>query len=123
MLHPLSNIEITNYFNYEPRFNGVFSRSSLLRIKDGAYVVNLDDKNIKGAHWVSLFIDRNLAVCFDSFGIEYTPYEVFNKIKDKSITHNIIRIQDNESIMCEFYWIAFIEYMLAGKTLFSGSKV
>ena len=39
------------------------------------------------------------------------------KIKDKSITDIIFRIQDNESIMCGFYWIVFIEYMLAGKTL------
>ena len=40
-----------------------------------------------------------------------------NKIRDKSITHNIFRIQDNESIMCGFYYIVFIEYILAGKTL------
>ena len=66
---------------------------------------------------VSLFIDRNAAVYFDDFGIEYIPEKLLNKVKDKSITHNIFRIQDNESIMCEFYWIAFTEYMLAGKTL------
>ena len=35
----------------------------------------------------------------------------------KSITDNRYRIQDNESIMCRFYYIAFIEYMLAGKAL------
>ena len=52
---------------------------------------------------------------FDSFGIEYK--EVFNNIRDKSITHNIVRMQDNESSMCGFYYITFIEYMLAGKTL------
>ena len=63
------------------------------------------------------FIDRNLAVCFDSFGIEYIPQEVLNKIRDKSITHNIFRIQDNESIMCGFYCIGFIEYIVGGKTL------
>ena len=45
------------------------------------------------------------------------PQGVLNKIKDKSITHNIFRIQDNDYIMCEFYCIAFIEYMVAGKTL------
>ena len=66
---------------------------------------------------VLLFIDRNLFVYFDSFGIEYIPQEVLNKIRDKSITDNIFRIQDNESIMCGFYCIAFIKYMLAGKTL------
>ena len=64
-----------------------------------------------------MFIDKNLAVYFDFFGVAYNPQEVLNKIKDKSITHNIFRIQDNESIMCGFYCIAFIEYMLAGKTL------
>ena len=47
---------------------------------------------------------------------EYIPQEVLNIIKDKSITHNMFRIQDNDSVMCEFYCIAVIEYMLAGKT-------
>ena len=78
---------------------------------------NFEFCSILGTLWVLLFIDRNTAVYFDSFGIEYTPLEVLNKIRDKSITHSIFRIQDNESIMCEFYCMAFIEYMLAGKTL------
>ena len=69
-LHPLNNIEITNYFNDESRFNDVFSRNNLPRIKDGAYVISLDDKNSKGTHWVSLFIDKNLTIYFDSFVIE-----------------------------------------------------
>ena len=60
-------------------------------------------------HWVLLFIDKNTAIYFHSFEIEYIPQEVLNKIKDKQITHNIFRIQDNESIMCGFYYIAFIE--------------
>ena len=72
---------------------------------------------IKGTHWVSLFIDRNTAVYFGSFRIENIPQKVLNKIKDKSITHNIFRIQDDDSIMCEFYRIVFIEYTLAGKSL------
>ena len=41
--------------------------------KDGAYVINLDDKQSKGTHWASVFNDRNTAVYFDFFGIEYTP--------------------------------------------------
>ena len=54
---------------------------------------------------------------FDTFRIEYNSQEVLNKIKHKSITHIIFRIQDNESVMCRFYCITFIEYTLAGKTL------
>ena len=49
--------------------------------------------------------------------MEYIPLEILDKIRDKSVTHNIIKIQDNESIMCGFYCIVFIEYMIAGKTL------
>ena len=63
------------------------------------------------------FLDKNTAVYFDSFGIQCIIQEVFSKIKDKSINHNIFRIQDNDSIMSGFYCIAFIEYILAGKTL------
>ena len=62
-------------------FSCRFSRNNLPRIKDGACVINHGDKNSKGKHYVSLFIDRNLAVYFDSFGMEYIPQEILNKIK------------------------------------------
>ena len=65
----------------------------------------------------SLFSDSNIAVYFDSFWVEYILQEVLNEIRDESITHNIFRIQDNDSIMWGFCCIAFIEYMLPGKTL------
>ena len=94
------------------RINDVSSRNNLPTKKDAVYVINLNDKNSRGANWISLFIDRNLAVYFDSFGIEYIPKEVLRKVRDKSINHNIFRIQDNESIMCGFYCITFMEYML-----------
>ena len=81
------------------------------------YVINIDDKSSKGTHWVSLFINKNTAVYFDSFGIEFILQEVLSKIKDKSVAHNTFRMQDNESTMGGFYCIAFIEYILAGKTL------
>ena len=93
-------------FQIWTRFNVVFSRNNLPRIKYGAYVINLNNKNSKGAHWVLLFIDQNVAAYFDSFGIKYIPLEVLSQIRDKSITHNIFRIQDNEFIMCGFDCIA-----------------
>ena len=49
--------------------------------------------------------------------MEYISQEILCKVRDKSITHNIFRMQDNKSVMCGFYCIAFIECMLAGKTL------
>ena len=101
-LHLLSNIKITKYFSHKPKFNGVFSRNNLPIIKDGSCVINLDDEKSKGTHWVSLFTDGNIVKYFNSFRIEYIPQEVLNKIKDKSITHNIFRIQYDDSIMCGF---------------------
>ena len=65
--------------------------------------------------WILLFIDKNTAVYFDSFGIEYVPQKVLKKAKDKSITDNIFRIQDYYSIMSGFYCIALIGYKIMGK--------
>ena len=72
-------------------------------------MTNLDDRTSTGTHWVSLFIDRNTAVYFDSIGTEHFPEKVLNKIRDKLITNNIIIVEDNKSLMRGFYCIAFIE--------------
>ena len=56
---------------YEPRFNGVYSRDNLPKIKDGAYVINLDQFSDVGTHWVALWVDNsNIVIYFDSFGVE-----------------------------------------------------
>ena len=57
--HHLSNIEITKLLGYKLRINGVFSWDNLTQIKDITNVINLQDKNSKGTHWVSLFIGKN----------------------------------------------------------------
>ena len=52
--HPLTNFEIQEYYKNEPRFNGVCSRDNLPKtIKNGAYVVNLDEYEDAGAHWIA----------------------------------------------------------------------
>ena len=61
-------------------FNGVFSIDNLPRIKDGVYVLNLDNNQSKGTHWVSLFIDKNVVVYFILFETEYILQEVLFKI-------------------------------------------
>ena len=58
-----------------------------------------------------------------SFGIEYIAQEILNMITDKSISHNMLITQDNESIISGFYCIDSIEYMLAGKTLLDYTNV
>ena len=77
-------------------------RDNLPRTDDGTSVINLDNKRSKGKDWVSLFTDRNADVYLNSFGIEFFPEEVLNKIKQKSMIQSIFRIQDDDSIMCGF---------------------
>ena len=54
---------------------------------------------------------------FDSFGIEHIPKEIEHAIGNKEIKANIFRLQAYDSIMCGYYCIEFINYMLKGKTL------
>ena len=69
--HSLTNFEIERYYQNEPKFNGVFPRNNLSKkIKDGAYVINLDEYADVGTHWIALFSNRNEIVYFDSFGDE-----------------------------------------------------
>ena len=51
---PLTNFEIQSYYQNEPRFNCVYSRDNLHWIKDGAYIINLDEYSDIGTHWVAL---------------------------------------------------------------------
>ena len=117
--HPLINFEIQKYYyENEPRFNGVSSRDNLpKKIKDGAYVINFDEYADTGTHWIALFCKKNEIVYFDSFGVEHIPEEIKEFIGNKNIKANIFRVQANDSVMCGYFCIGFIDFMLAGKKL------
>ena len=65
--HPLTDFEIQKYYQNEPRFNGVYSRDNLPKIKDGAYVINLDEYCDIGTHQVDLYVQNNDVTYFDFF--------------------------------------------------------
>ena len=116
--HPLTNFEIQRYYENEPRFNGVYSRNNLLlKIKDGASVINLDEYADVGTHWIALFCNKNEIVYFDSFGVEHVPEEIKKFVGNKNIIANIFRVQANDSVMCGYFCIGFIDFMLADKKL------
>ena len=61
--HPLTNFEIQN----EPRFNGVYSRGNLSdEVKDGTYIINLDEYPDIETHRVALYVSNNDVTYFDS---------------------------------------------------------
>ena len=110
----------------------MYSRNNLPnKIKKGAYVINLDEYENTGTHWVSLFVKANEVIYFDSFGVEHILKEINKVIRpkelrakapgsavgNKKIKASIFRIQAYDSIMCGYFCIEFINYMLKGKTL------
>ena len=69
--HPLSKFEIQKYYENEPKFRGVYLRNNLSKIKDGPYIINLDEYESIETHWIALYDDNNNAPYFDSFLVEH----------------------------------------------------
>ena len=115
--HPLTNFEIQEYYKNEARFNGVFSRDNLPKtLKNGTYVINLDEYEDVGTHWIALYVKDNEITYFDSFGVEHVPKEIKKFIGHKNIKTNIFRIQTDNLIMCRYFCIGFMDFMFAGKS-------
>ena len=115
--HPLKNFEIQKYYQNEPKFNGVYSGNNLPKIKDGAYVINLDEFKSIETHWIALYVNKNNVTYFDNFGVEHIPKEYKKFIRNKNIITNIYRIQAYDLIICGYFRIGFIDFMLKGKSL------
>ena len=97
--HPLKNFEIQKYYQNQSKFNGGYSRTNLPKIKDGQYVINLDQYKSIG----TLYVNAKNVTYFDSFGVEYIQKEI------KKFTGN-----KKNNIICRYFCIGFIVFMLKG---------
>ena len=124
--YPLTKFEVQKYYQNEPKFNGIYSRDNLPhKIKDGAYVISLDEYSDIGNHCVALYVKNNDITYFDSFVVEHIPKEVIKFIGSssssvslcKNVIANIFRIQAYDLIMCGYICVGFINFVLSGKKL------
>ena len=114
----LTNFEIQIYYQNNPRFNGLYSRDNLPnKIKDGAYVINLDEHSDIGTHWKVLYANTKTVTYIDSLRVEHIPKEIKKFINNKNIITNIFRIQAYDSIMCRYFCIGFIDFILKSNNL------
>ena len=75
--HPLTNFEIIKYYENESRFNGIYSRDNLPnKIKDRAYIINLDEYSEIATHWIAFYVRNNDITYFDSFGEDKISKEI-----------------------------------------------
>ena len=96
--HPLTYFEVQKHYQNEPKFNGVYSRNNLPKIKDGAYVINLDEYKLIGTHWIALYVNSNNGsksydvTYFHSFRVEHSPKEIRKSIGNKNIMRNVYKM-------------------------------
>ena len=96
----------------------ILDRNKLSKnIKDGAYVINLNEYANIRTNRTALYVSNNDAIYFKSFGVEHVPKEIEKFIGNKSIQTIIHRTQANNSIRYKYFCIVFIDCMLAGKNL------
>ena len=82
---------------------------------DVAYVKNLDEYSDIGTHWIALYTLNNNVTYFDSFRVEHILKEIKKIIGNKKERTNISRIQAYNLIMCGYFCIGFIDFMLKEK--------
>ena len=109
--YPLTNFEIQKYYQNEFKFNKVYSRNNVPKIKDRAYVINFDEYKSIGTHEVTLYVNSDNVTYLERFGVEHLPKEVKKFIANKNITTNIYRIQAYDSIVCRYFCTGFIDFM------------
>ena len=102
--HPLTNFEIQKYYQKEPKFNGVYSKNNLPKLKNETYVINLDEYKLIGTHQIALCMNGNNVTYFNNFGVEHIPKEIKKFIGNKNIITSIYRIQANVSVILYFIY-------------------
>ena len=65
----------------------------LKKIKDGAYIINLDEYSDIGTRCIALYVSNNDVTYFDSLGVEHISTEIKEFVKNKNLKTNIFRIQ------------------------------
>ena len=63
-------------YQNEPKLNGVYSRNNLPKIKDGPYVINLDENNSIRSHWIAMYFNNNIVNYVDRFGVKHISKEI-----------------------------------------------
>ena len=105
--HPLTNFEIQKYYQNETRFNGVYSRNNLPKIKELTFVINLGGNKPIRTHWIALYVNADNVTYFDSFGVEHIPKEIKKFIGNRNVATNPFRVQACVfiNVWTLMYWI------------------
>ena len=107
----LTNFDLINLSKeLHLKLNGVYMKDELkTNLKNGNYILNLENHNQGGSHWVC-FIKHNKSIYyFDSFGVQMPQNEldIFKQNHD-NIFYSNVQIQSITSILCGYFCIAYL---------------
>ena len=112
----MSNTFINNLLKDYRNFKGCYSKDKIFLIENNkSMIINLQNSNEPGSHWIALKRVKNSIFIFDSFGIGYLPVDIFKAFKNFKIITNIYRIQDISSNLCGMFCVLFILYDIKNK--------
>lgn len=105
----LTNIDLMQYGKIIKYFRGVFMRNNLPKKpwKNECGIINLDDVEGPGTHWVAYKKKGNKSNYFDSFGNLSPPKELI-KYLGGNIEYNYIKYQDYDTYVCGHLCLIFL---------------
>ena len=104
--HQISTI-LSLDFKTKSQFRGVFAMDKLPTRKKGCYVINTDDHDEPGSHWVAVFDDGENVEYMDSYGHPPLDARCLNFLGD-TFSFNTVRLQQQYSNACGFYCVYFL---------------
>ena len=117
--YPLSNIFMNNSLKDYKNFIGCFSKDQISLIENNkSIIINLNNSNQPGSHWIALKRVNNTIYVFDSFAIGYLPLGISKVFKNFKMITNIYRIQYISSNLCGMFCVSFILYDIKNKNDF-----
>ena len=106
----MSNLKIDKILKNNKNYIGTFSKNDVPFSKNNqATIINLQDSNQPGSHWVSFKKIGNKISYFDSFAVSFLPDIIKNQYQNHKFICNIYRIQSIDSNQCGRFCILFVK--------------
>ena len=108
--YPISNLKIDEILKNDKNYIGTYSKDNVPLLKNNqSTIINLQNSDKSGSHWVSYKKIGNKIFYFDSYGVGFIPDIITKQYPNHKFICNIYRIQSMDSIQCGRFCILFIK--------------
>ena len=115
LFHPLTEFETQKCYWNKPKFKSIYWKNDLTKIKDGAYLINLNACRSAWTHQIALYVNGDNVTFFDTFQVKFFPKKSKKIHRHQKYHKNIFVIRANYSAMCGCFCIRLINFILKGQ--------